>query len=292
MHAVFFGQYLLSQGIINAQQLAKALIAQEVVNKNLGTLAVSKNLLDLKQVREILELQKTEDLFFGECAQKLGYLTQAQVDTLVKIQSEEHVCLGEVLVTLGYLSKEIRDESLADFIKEQNKRGKVFPPFSHLEILKKEKPFIEKFTSNTIKLLQRMSGIIVRFEKYETINQTIALTAFAAKVDHINENNKHVLSYILLLEKEITNILHIKVCRRNSVDALSMRSSESLLELLNIICCASANSCQSLARISVSVPQVLHGDLFTFDQDAKSILVNLISPYGKIQFVLSFLWEG
>jgi hypothetical protein len=291
MQAVFFGQYLLSQGIIDAQQLAKALTAQEVVNKNLGTLAISQLLLNEKQVQEILELQKTEDLFFGECAQKLGYLSQEQVDKLVKTQSEEHVYLGEILITLGYLTKEIRDEALADFIKIQNKLGKAFPPFSHLEVLKKEKPFIEKFTDNTIKLLQRMSGMIVKFEKYETIDQPLTLTAFSAKVDHFNKKGKCVLSYILLLEKEIAKIMHIKVCRRNEVDAQSLSSADSLIELLNIICCSSSNSCHSLAQISASVPQLLQGNSFTFAPDDKAILVSLISPYGKIRFVLSFGWE-
>lgn len=289
MHAVFFGQYLLSQGIINAQQLTKALTAQEIINKNLGTLALSKNLLNSKQVQQILELQKSEDLYFGECAQKLGYLTQTQVDTLIQIQNEEHVCLGEVLVTLGYISKEIRDRSLADFIKEQNKQGKVLPPFYHLEAFSTEKPFIEKFTANTIKLLQRMSGIIVKLEKYETLNQTIEPAFFTAKVDHFDQKGKCVLRYILLLDKEIAESMHLKVCLRNNVDAINMPCAESLIELLNIICCSSSNSCQSLAQITASVPQLLEGNLFNFDLNSKTILVSLISPYGKIQFVLSFL---
>ncbi|MBU1044482.1 MAG: hypothetical protein KJ915_08830 [Candidatus Omnitrophica bacterium] len=288
MHIAFFGQYLLSQGIINAQQLAKALTAQEALNKNLGTLAVSQNMLAPQQVQEILELQKPEDLFFGECAQKLGYLNQTQVDKLVKMQNEQHVCLGEVLVTLGYISKEARDEALTDFIKEQNKRGKTLPPFSHLEVLKKERPFIEKFTANTVKLLQRMSGVIVKFEKYETIGQTLNLPAFAAKVDHIDESGKCILRYILLLEKEIADIMHLKICRRNNIDAQSMPGTESLIELLNIICCTSSNSCLTLTQISASVPHLLTGSEFSFDQNAKAILVSLISPYGKISFVLSF----
>ncbi|MBU1087487.1 MAG: hypothetical protein KKD05_08210 [Candidatus Omnitrophica bacterium] len=288
MHTAFFGQYLLSQGLIDANQLSKALTAQETLNKNFGTLAVNQKLLYPEQVKKILELQKTEDLFFGECAQKLGYLNQEQVDKLVKIQTEEHVCLGEILVTLGYISKLARDEALANFIKEQNKRGKTLPPYSHLEILKKEKPFIEKFTANTVKLLHRMSGIIIKFEKYETIAQILPLPAFAVKVDHVDKTGKCVLRYILLLEKEIAHIMHIKVCRQNNIDPLIIPNSESLNELLNIICCASAANCRS---ITPSAPQVLTGNKFDFEQNTKPILVSLISPYGKISFVLSFLWE-
>ncbi len=291
MHAAFFGQYLLSQGIVDAQQLTKALTAQETLNKNIGSLAINQKMLSEKQVKEVLEQQKTEDLFFGQCAQKLGYLTQEQVDKLVKTQNEEHVCLGEVLVTLGYINKKSRDQALANFIKEQNKKGKILPPFSHLEVLKKEKPFIEKFTANTIKLLQRMSGMIVKFEKYEPLEQTIGLTAFAAKVDHVDEKGKCVLRYILLLEKEIADIIHIKVCRRNNIEALIMPCTESLIELLNIICCTSSNSWQSQAQISASVPQLLSGNSFAFEQNAKPILISLISPYGKIRFVLSFVWD-
>lgn len=63
MSAAFFGQFLLNKGLIDAQQLAKALTAQEVLNKKLGELALAKNLLSEKQVREILTLQKKKTCF-------------------------------------------------------------------------------------------------------------------------------------------------------------------------------------------------------------------------------------
>ena len=58
----FFGQYLLSQGLLDAQQLAKALTAQEVLKKKLGELAIAKNMLEEQQVREVFDLQKKEYL--------------------------------------------------------------------------------------------------------------------------------------------------------------------------------------------------------------------------------------
>ncbi|MFH1094524.1 MAG: hypothetical protein V1739_10305 [Candidatus Omnitrophota bacterium] len=291
MSNAFFGQYLLSKGIIDAQQLAKALTAQEVLNKKLGELAIEQNLLDENQVREILALQTKEDLFFGEGAQKLGCLTQAQVNELVKLQTERHVCLGEVIVKLGYLTKEQRDEALAEFIREQNKREKTLPPFSYIEVLKKERPFIEKFTAHTIRILQRMSGIFVKFDRYEAVNNTFELPEFSAQVDHFNEKGQRVIRYIILLDNAIAQTLHSKVCKRNSVDENEIPQNESICELLNIICCTSCTSFETFARLNASVPKLTSGAAsFTFDTQETVILVYLVTPYGPVRFLLSFIW--
>ena len=278
--------------MINAQQLAKALTAQEALNKKLGELALAQNLLDEKQIREILVLQTKEDLFFGEGAQKLGYLTQGQVDELVKVQSEQHVCLGEVIVKLGYVTKEQRDKALAEFIREQNKREKTLPPFSYLEVFKRERPFIEKFTAHTITILQRMSGIFVKFDRYEELKNIIELPEFSAQVDHFNEQGERVIRYIVLLDDAIAQIMHEKVCKRNSVDENKISRNESLCELLNIICCASCSSCQVFARLNASVPQLKEGgSSYTFDEKETVILVSLVTSYGPVKFLLSFIWQ-
>ncbi|MCK4993722.1 MAG: hypothetical protein KAS13_01580 [Candidatus Omnitrophica bacterium] len=292
MRDAFFGQYLLTKGLIDTQQLAKAITEQEVLNKRLGELAIAKNLLNEKQAREILVLQTKEDLFFGESAQKLGYLNQEQADELVKIQLERHVCMGEVIVKLGYVTKELLDKALDEFIREQNKRDKTLPPFFYLEVLKKERPFIEKFTFYTIRILQRMSGIFVKFDHYETSNNTLELSAFSAQVDHCNEQGDRVIRYILLLEDEIANIMHTKVCSRNNVDEHEVSREQSLCELLNIICCASCNSYQIFAKLNASVPHVLKGgSTYSFDKKETVILVSLVTPYGQVKCLLSFLWQ-
>ncbi|MCG2703866.1 MAG: hypothetical protein L6366_05810 [Candidatus Omnitrophica bacterium] len=288
----FFGQYLLSNRIIDAQQLATALTAQEVLNKKLGELALEQRLLDGKQVREILALQTKEDLFFGEGAQKLGYLTQEQVDKLVKLQSRQHVCLGEVFLKLGYMTKEQRDEALTEFIFEQNKRDKALPPFSYIEAFKKERPFIEKFTAHTITILQRISGIFVKFDRYTAVKNTIELPAFSAQVDHFNEHGERVIRYIILLEDTIAQILHSKICKRNSIDENKSSRDESLCELLNIICCASCNNCQVFTHLNASVPRLISGvSSYSFDEKETAFLVSLVTPYGPLKFLLSFIWQ-
>ena len=288
----FFGQFLLSKGIIDAQQLAKALATQDTLNKKLGELALEQNLLNEKQVREILALQTKEDLFFGESAQKLGYLTQEQVDELVKVQAEQHVCLGEVIVKLGYVTKERRDEALAEFILEQNKREKTLPPFSYIEIFKKERPFIEKFTEHTIRILQRMSGIFVKFDRYEAVKNTIELPEFSAQVDHFNERGERVIRYMILLDDAMAQIIHAKICKRNNIDEKEVSRDESLCELLNIICCTSCNSSQMFAKLNASVPQLIEGgSSYFFDKKETVVLVSLVTPYGPVKYLLSFIWQ-
>ena len=227
-------------------------------------------------------------VFFGQIAQKLGYLNQKQVDMLVEMQKNDHICLGEVLVTLGYVTKVDRDKALADFILEQNKKSNDIGPFAHLKILEKERPFIEKFTTNTIKLLQRMSGVLVKFDKYEQIDQDIILPGFAAQVNLTDKNNKNILRYIFMIEREFANTLHLKLCRRYGIDAESIKQEESLGELLNIICCTSCSSCLAFTQINATVPNILTESSSCFGKEEKAILVSLISPFGPIRFVLCF----
>ena len=55
------------------------------------------------------------------------------------------------------------DAVLTDFIIEQNEASQNTTAFSCPETLSKERPFIEILTAQTIKLLQRMSGICIKF---------------------------------------------------------------------------------------------------------------------------------
>lgn len=190
------------------------------------------------------------------------------------------------------MAKEQRDEALAEFIREQNKREKTLPPFSYLEVLKKERPFIEKFTSHTIRILQRMSGIFVKFDQYTEAKNPIKLPAFAAQVDHFDMQGERVIRYIMLLDDAIAKIMHEKVCKRNNVDTKDVSLNESLCELLNIICCTSCNSCQAYAKLDASVPQIIENrETYDFDNKETIILVSLVSPHGPIKCLLSFVWK-
>ena len=80
----FFGQYLLSKGLISAQALADALAFQQSVNIPLGALALSKGLLSEKQVLHVHTEQRRSDRMFGEIAVLKGFISRQQLDELLR----------------------------------------------------------------------------------------------------------------------------------------------------------------------------------------------------------------
>lgn len=115
--SLFFGQYLLSRGIITPAKLAAATEYQKQFNSRIGDYAVALGLLTDEDVRRINAVQLSENLLFGEAALKLGLLQKRLLHELVAAQRIDHVMLGEALVALGYVTKEQVDEALADFLR-------------------------------------------------------------------------------------------------------------------------------------------------------------------------------
>lgn len=115
----FFGQFLLSTGLVDERSLAEATRRQAAINLPLGALALGKGLLTEKQVLKIHTEQKRTDRRFGEIAVDLGFLTRGQLDLLLAEQKATHALLGEVLVDMGALEREALDRALKTYEQEQ-----------------------------------------------------------------------------------------------------------------------------------------------------------------------------
>lgn len=117
----FFGQYLLSKGLLTAPQLMAAVEYQEQHNTRLGDHAVARGMLTPFEVERIRALQAHENLFFGEAAIRLGALSTAQVRDLLATQKDAHVRLGDALADLGYLDRPTSDRALVEFLAEEDR---------------------------------------------------------------------------------------------------------------------------------------------------------------------------
>ncbi len=111
MHTKLFGQFLLEEGIVDAEQLYEALRYQRENNKILGELARDEGILTGEQVDEVLDWQLCEDRDFGQAALEMKLLSRSQLDNLLSLQREKRVYLGDAMVTLGILDrKRIKSE--------------------------------------------------------------------------------------------------------------------------------------------------------------------------------------
>lgn len=117
MFTQLFGNYLVEQSVITAQQkdsFQKELLETRV---KLGTIAVADGLLTEAQADEINHVQTQQDRRFGDIAVDLGYLTSAQVSALLGKQGDVAMKFYQLLTDHASLSLDTLNEHLKGFQK-------------------------------------------------------------------------------------------------------------------------------------------------------------------------------
>ena len=290
MSAAFFGQYLLTQGIINGQQLTKALVLQEVLNKTIGQIALDEKLLTEEQVKQAVDLQKNKDIFFGEAILRLGFLTQKQVDFLLKQQKERHVYIGDALVTLGYLAEEQRAKALAEFIREQNENAAMVTPFRLTQTVEHEQQYIDKFTLYTIKLLQRMVHLIAKCDHYDIMENSVPLEYISIQVDFGGELSRQISRFVFMVPKDTATIIAVKYHAFENAPATEAVMVDALRELVNMICGQASTNLEEFGQLISNVPEYKSGSAqYRINPNETVVRASLITPYGPISFFLVLL---
>lgn len=123
--SVFFGQYLLNQGVISGFQLDQAIDFQQKHNRLLGQMAIEKDYMSESQVVKSKAEQKNLDLPFGVIAVHKGYMTPHQLDDLLFSQIVNTTHVGEALVELGHLPPEDLGRHLRSYNQEEGQRLQV-----------------------------------------------------------------------------------------------------------------------------------------------------------------------
>ena len=119
MGAMFFGQYLLSKGIIDRDALIDGIELQRKRNLSLTALAVRRGYLESKDEEAILLRYRTSDADLEELCLQSGLLDRVQLDELLRIQRSDWVRIGSALVAGGHLTREGVVEYLAEFHDSQ-----------------------------------------------------------------------------------------------------------------------------------------------------------------------------
>jgi len=121
MGATFFGQYLLSKGVIGREALIDAINMQRKLNRGLTALAVSHGYLDSQKEEAILSRYRTTDSELEDVCLESGYLDRAQLDELIRIQQSDWMRIGAALVSGGHLSYDEVEEQLEVFHEIQRR---------------------------------------------------------------------------------------------------------------------------------------------------------------------------
>ena len=118
MYTQFLGNYLLQKGIINQEQLLKAMSRLSQTRLKLGTIALHEGLMTAGEIDECLYIQTREDKRFGEIAIERGYLTPDQVEELINMQTPDYILLGQTLVEDGAFSYEDLERIIFEYKNE------------------------------------------------------------------------------------------------------------------------------------------------------------------------------
>ena len=115
MGAMFFGQYLLSKGIISREALIDAIELQRRSNLSLPELADKKGYISEGQQAAILARYRTSDADLETLCLETGLVDREQLDELIAIQRSDWVRIGGALVESGHLTVDEVERNLVEF---------------------------------------------------------------------------------------------------------------------------------------------------------------------------------
>jgi len=120
---MFFGQYLLSKGIIDRGALIDAIERQRKANLSLPELAVRRGFLESRQAAAILSQYRTSSSSFEEICLQSEFLNTEQLEELGRIQRSDWLRIGGALVAGSHLTREEVNEHLADYHEQELAAG-------------------------------------------------------------------------------------------------------------------------------------------------------------------------
>ena len=290
MYAQFFGNYLLSHGVVTREQLLETMHRKSSTKIKLGTLAIHAGYMTANEVDRIVILQTHEDKRFGELAIHEGYLTEEEVTKLLAEQKPDFLLLGQALVDEGLINNQQLQELIIDYQSEnelddysyseedQNAIRHMIENFFILAerpLSKYEISFFQLLFNNLYRFIgddftlvspssckeyptnycvsQKVSGSF-SIRTYLDIPENTCI-AFASK--YVNENFTEFDEYV-----------------RSSV--------EDFINLHNGLFCVNMSNEFSM-NLSLEAPVVEEKDLLTFEHE--TYLLPVLFPFGTLHFI-------
>jgi CheY-specific phosphatase CheX len=275
----FFGQYLLENGVVDADKLLAGIAYQEKTNLRFGEMAVQIGLLEPDDITAILNAQKGGDVKVGEAAIRLGLLSNEQVEQVLRAQQNSHVLIGEALVATGAISREVLERELAAFLREQEQfKVTSFVP-EEFDPSGIGRPAVDL----VVKFLLRLARVQVKIidSRVGRLEDPL-FPVFVARVGFGGD-----------VSGELALRAHTKMCARVAQGILGDLEPEddaeildATCEFLNVVC---GNLCASVARngrrLDVLAPR--KGPMQLPPRPDEHMLVTtLAGPQGQLELII------
>ena len=294
MYTQFFGNFLLSKGVLSAEELVDAMEKQASVHLKLGTIAIHEGMLTAPEVDHIVIQQTHQDKKFGEIAIAEGYLTEEQVSQLLSAQKPDYLLLGQILIENGKLTNSDFENLLSDY-QSQNE---IYDLDSHTEqhslVTRLIHQFCnfndEKTTQTAIDYLTLLFNNLVRFigndfTPLDPVNCPDGYPTNYCVTQHISGDRS--INAAIDMEPATAVAFASRYAGEtfDSFDEYAKASIEDFLNLHNGLFNVNMSN-QSSIELSLCPPEVHSGDVLEFDTPA--YILPVIFPFGMVYFVLAF----
>lgn len=120
MFGVYFGKYLMDEGIIPEEYYYGLIEATKNSKVKMGILAVEAGLMTEEQAAEVNLLQQQQDKKFGDIAIEKGYLTEDDVADLLDGQGDAYLLYVQAVIESGLMDLDGLKEHLQAYRKAKH----------------------------------------------------------------------------------------------------------------------------------------------------------------------------
>lgn len=291
MYAQFFGNFLLSRGVITRMQLIDIMQKKADTKVKLGTLAIHAGYMTASEVDRIFILQTHQDKRFGELAISEGYLTEEQVTNLLLEQEPDFLFLGQALIEEGIIdNQQLQDliiayeseNELDDFTYSAETQDAIHHMVENFFVLA-ERPLSTyeiSFFHLLLNNLIRFIGDDFTLVPPSTCKEYPTNYCISQKLN----GSFSVRTYIDIPENACIAFASRYVGEEfTEFDEYVSSSLEDFLNLHNGVFSVNMSNDFSV-ELELDVPVVEEKDLLTFDS-AECYLLPIVYPFGTVHFI-------
>ena len=182
MFGVYFGKYLMDEGIIPEDYYYGLLEATKNSKVKMGLLAVESGYMTEEQVAEVNFLQQQQDKKFGDIAIEKGYLTEEEVADLLDEQGDSYLLYVQAIMESGLMDLDGMNEHLKAYRKDKHLTSSDLEAFKSGDIDRivpvfmkdpaipiQTKEYVYLTSRNIVRFIDRFFRIekVVRLSEYE-----------------------------------------------------------------------------------------------------------------------------
>jgi len=294
MYTQFFGNFLLSRGIVTSEQLIEAIKEQSSTHLKLGTLAIHAGFMTASEADNILIMQTHQDKRFGELAVEGGYLTEKQVETLLKMQKPDYLLLGQILIKKRIISNTDFENLTTDYQSENE--------IMDLDMTVEQKEVIDDMlvnycdfnghpeTEKAVKYLNLLFNNLIRFigEDFTPLNP-MPCPEFPTNysVVQVTKSDTITITSVIDMDDDTATAFASRYVNEqfSEFNDYAKASLEDFLNLHNGLFNVNLSNDYS-EEFHLEPPEVHKFDVLTLGQ--YSYLFPIIFPFGTISFIFAF----